>query len=135
VFSRAKSASIEVDFALEIRLRSPVAAADQVYRGDAAQRLRSVAQDWRIGARARYQADREPDFRKRVLRAERAERIGRGKNYLEIGAPCFQTGKELGHVGTEQIASASTTKAAAGRERQNSSALAKMPLIPERPEG
>ena len=48
----------------------------------------------------------EPDFRKRLLRAHRAERVGSGKDDLEIGAPRFQTGKELGHIGTEQIAAA-----------------------------
>ena len=66
----------------------------------------SFAQGWRIGARARYQTDREPDFPKRLLCAHRAEGICCSKDYLEIGASRFQADKKLGYIGTEQIAAA-----------------------------
>src|SRR5947207_13765778 len=88
------------------RSRSLVGAAGQVYCGDAAQRLSSFAQRRRISARARYEAHREPDFRQRLLRAHRAERVGSGNHYLDIGVPRFQTVKEVGHIGAEQIAAA-----------------------------
>jgi len=87
-------------------LRSLARAAGQVYCGNAAQRVGSFAQGWRIGARARYQTDREPDFRKRLLCAHRAEGICCSKDYLEIGASRFQADKKLGYIGTEQIAAA-----------------------------
>ena len=61
-----------------------IGASEQIYCGDAAQRLSPVAQGRRVGARACYKANLQPDFRKRVLRAKRAEHIGSGKNYLEI---------------------------------------------------
>ena len=89
-----------------LRFSSSVEAAEQVYCGDTAQRLGLRAQRRRIGARARYQADAQSDFRKRVLGAERAECIGGGKNYLRIRPPRLETGKELGHIAAEQITTA-----------------------------
>jgi hypothetical protein len=67
----------------------------QVYCGNAAQRVGSFAQGWRIGARARYLTDREPDFRKRLLCAHRAEGICCSKDRLEIGASRFQADDRL----------------------------------------
>src|SRR5262245_48692686 len=77
-----------------------------VYCGDAAQRRSSLAEDRGVGAWAGYQADRKPHFRKRLLRAHRAERVGRSKDYFEVGASRFQTTKEFGCVGRYRIAGA-----------------------------
>jgi hypothetical protein len=78
----------------------------QVNCWDAAQLLSLFAQDRGIGARARYQADCETDFRERVLRAHCAESIGRGKNNLKVRASRFKTAKELGRISRDRIASA-----------------------------
>src|SRR5215831_13332646 len=85
--------------ARHIRFHSLVGIAGQVYCGGPAQRLNAFAHDWRIGAWARDQVDRQPDFRKRPRRAHRAEHVSSGKDDLEIGAPHFETGKELGYIG------------------------------------
>src|SRR5437588_2571769 len=89
-----------------MRLRSSVGAAEQVDCRDAAQRLGSLADRRGVGAGTGYQADREPDVRQGPLRAQCAQRVGRGKDYLDIGAPRLQAGKELGYIGTEEIAAA-----------------------------
>jgi hypothetical protein len=52
------------------------------------QPLSPFKQNRLIGARASNQADRKPDFGKRSLRVHRTERVGRGKDYFEIGASC-----------------------------------------------
>jgi len=60
---------------------------DQIYCGNAAQRLGSFTHYWGVGGRAGYQVDGEPDFRKHL--PHHAERVGCGKNYLAIGTSRF----------------------------------------------
>jgi hypothetical protein len=119
----------------QIGLRSLVGTAGQVYCGDAAQRLSSFAHDRRKvhGPLIRLMRARFPQVP--LSRPTAPSASAAASTILRWEHRAFRQAGKSGTLAPNRSPPHSTTRALADRERQKSSALAKMSPIPSRPDG